>query len=152
MFPPAERFTFLVSVHVFLFKANQVLLLQRANTGYLDGYFSVPAGHVDGGETISAAMRREAREEAGIELPADLQPAHAMHRMQPGQERVDYFFVTKKWQGDPTNCEEDKCSELAWYPLDKLPQPMAPYIKFALSQIKAGKQFSEFTENADGTV
>ncbi len=41
-----ERFTVPVSVHVFLTKDDDILLLRRCNTGYEDGNYSVPAGHL----------------------------------------------------------------------------------------------------------
>lgn len=43
----SSRFTTVVAVHLILIKENQVLLARRFNTGYEDGNFSVPAGHVD---------------------------------------------------------------------------------------------------------
>jgi 8-oxo-dGTP diphosphatase len=48
-----QRFQTPVAVHLFLLRGDQVLLLQRQNTGYKDGNWSVPAGHLDGGETGS---------------------------------------------------------------------------------------------------
>lgn len=57
-----SRFKLPVAVHLFLLRNNRVLLRRRFNTGYEDGSYSVPAGHLDGGETIiQAAMRYGAR-------------------------------------------------------------------------------------------
>ena len=32
---------------------NEILLQQRANTGYLDEYWDLPSGHVEYGESLS---------------------------------------------------------------------------------------------------
>ena len=48
--------------------ATTVLLSRRYQTGWHDGEYSVPAGHVEAGETVTQAALREAREEVGLEL------------------------------------------------------------------------------------
>ena len=50
---------------------EEILLLLRENTGYLDGYYDLPGGHVDENEDLFAAMIREAKEELGIEISID---------------------------------------------------------------------------------
>ena len=60
----------LVAVHLILVQDSKVLLLRRYNTGYEDGNYGVVAGHLERDEEIVAAMVREAREEAGIEIPS----------------------------------------------------------------------------------
>ena len=47
------RFTCPIAVHIFLLQEQKVLLLRRYNTGYEDGNYSVPAGHLDGNEPVT---------------------------------------------------------------------------------------------------
>ena len=143
-----KRFSFLVAVHAFFIKDEQILLLKRANTGYMDGHFSVPAGHVDGGESIWKAMQREIKEEVDIEIKKTHQPIHVMHRTDKskGEERIDYFFLIKDWKGLTKIGEIEKCSELEWFKLWKLPENIIPYVKFALQKMQEGVLFSEFEE------
>lgn len=142
-----KRFQFLVAVHAFFIKDDQVLLLERANTGYMDGHFSVPAGHVDGGESIWQAMRREIKEEVGVEVHDKHQPIHVMHRSNsPTEERIDYFFLIENWQGKLKVGEPEKCSQIKWFNLWQLPENIIPYIDFALKQVQDGVLFSEFDE------
>ena len=68
------RFTLIAAVHVFLRRGDQVLLLRRHNTGYMDGSYSVVAGHLDSNEEVVAAAIREAQEEAGIFFPRRVSP------------------------------------------------------------------------------
>ena len=125
-------------------KGEKYLLLRRFRTGYMDGCYSLVAGHVDGDETFAAAMAREAREEAGINVKiADLRLVHTMHRL-ADQERVSLFFQTSKWTGDVRNMEPDKCDDLAWRGLDEIRSPLVPYVEAALKSIEAGAAYSEF--------
>ncbi len=65
--------TFPVTVHMLFIRDEHILLSRRFQTGYMDGYYSVPAGHLDGGETIIQAAIRETLEETGITLaPQDI--------------------------------------------------------------------------------
>ena len=45
---------------------EDVLLALRKNTGYNDGEYELPGGHVDAGEDIINAMIREAKEDVMI--------------------------------------------------------------------------------------
>lgn len=141
---PKTRFKLILSVYVFLIKDGKVLLLRRANTGYEDGKYGLPAGHADGGEPGREAAAREAQEEAGVSLkPQDLKFAHTMHRLQ-NDERVDYFYVCEKWDGEPKNMEPEKCDDLSWFPLDDLPANTIPYVRQALEAYRSGVYYSEF--------
>jgi 8-oxo-dGTP diphosphatase len=140
-----ERFTLKSAVHLFLIKDDKVLLLRRSNTGYEDGNYSVPAGHLDGNESVTSAMIREAKEEACIVLnPQDLKMAHVMHRTKDDGERIDFFFSSSKWQGEPKIGEPRKCDDLSWFHSGSLPDNVIPYVRFALEQSNKGVVFSEF--------
>jgi ADP-ribose pyrophosphatase YjhB (NUDIX family) len=109
------RSPFLVAVHLFFLREGKILLLRRFNTGYEDGNYSVVAGHVDAGETVTQAAVREAMEEAGVVLRLeDLQVVHVMNR-KSNDERVDFFVNVKAWSGEINNTEPDKCDDLAWF-------------------------------------
>jgi len=132
-----------VAVHLLLIQGEDILLLRRFNTGYEDGKYSVIAGHLDGGETVLAAMAREAREEAGIEL-AHAQVTGAMHRRAGDGERIDFFVVCHEWAGAIRNLEPEKCDELRWVPIDALPPNTIPYVATAIDAWRTGRWFSSF--------
>ena len=138
-----ERFKLVPESHLLLVQDGRILLLRRQNTGYQDGKYSVVAGHIDGAETARAAICREAREEAGIELaPDDLAFAQVVHRADR-DERVSFFFAATRWQGEVRNLEPDKASELRWFPLDRLPDDMVPYVRAAIERWRAGELYGE---------
>jgi 8-oxo-dGTP pyrophosphatase MutT (NUDIX family) len=60
---------FPVAAHLLLRREDgSILMIRRANTGYQDGKWSVPAGHVDPDESATDALVREALEELDIKL------------------------------------------------------------------------------------
>jgi ADP-ribose pyrophosphatase YjhB (NUDIX family) len=129
-----------------------VLLLRRANTGYEDGNYSVVAGHLDGGESVTQAAVREAKEEIGVDLrPADLRVVGVMHRVSH-EERSDFFLSAREWAGTVSNRESDKCSELRWCALDALPENTILYIRAALENFRRGVWFAEFGWHTPSTL
>jgi ADP-ribose pyrophosphatase YjhB (NUDIX family) len=139
----AERIKLPVAVHLFLIKDGNILLLRRYNTGYEDGKYSVIAGHIDGNEHVYNAMIREAKEEAGIHiLEKDLKIVQVMHRKKETEERIDYFFICNRWEGEIKIMEPDKCDELEWYSLEGLPENMVDYVNAAIRNYEDEISFS----------
>ncbi len=138
------RTRFPVTVHLLFFRENQILMLRRFNTGYADGQYSVPAGHLDGGETVRAAAAREAEEEVGVRIEADdLSFSTVMHRIED-DERVDFFVHVHQWEGEPFNAEPEKCDELCWVDVHQLPENTIPYVRQAIDNHLNGVRFDEF--------
>ncbi|MGA8210853.1 MAG: NUDIX domain-containing protein [Nocardioidaceae bacterium] len=122
---------------------TEVLLQLRRGTGFMDGYWAAAvAGHVEQGETVAAAARREAAEEVGL-TEVDLEPWCAMQRTgRTGlavDERVDYFFVARAWHGVPSIREPDKCADLQWFDLGSLPSPVVPHEGRVLATVRTGR-------------
>lgn len=140
-----KRFQLFAAVHLFLIRDGSVLMLRRFQTGYEDGNYSVPAGHLDGGETVKAAMIREAKEECGIDIAEeDLTVSGVMHRLS-NDERIDFFLTAENWGGTIVNAEPHKCDELGWFPWHALPPNTIPYVRFALEQVRqSGQVFSSY--------
>ena len=136
------RFQVVPAAYVFLLRGAEVLLQLRQNTGYRDGHWAAAAaGHVEHGESVLAAAVREAEEEIGV-VPTDLAPLTTMHRThangQAIDERVDFFFTTRTWTGEPRLRETAKAADLGWFPLDALPEPVVPHERFVLEHLRAG--------------
>lgn len=139
-----QRFSLIVDVHLFLIKDNKILLLLRKNTGYMDDFYHVPAGHLDGGERIVDALIRESKEEVGIDIKAkDVKFVHVMHH-KSNNERAAFFFEVEKWQGEIKNMEPDKCAGLEWFSLSSLPNNIVPYAKEAMKHYLDKKIFSHY--------
>ena len=140
------RARFPATVHLFFLRNNQILLLRRSNTGFRDGEYSVPAGHLDGGETVLQAGIREAKEEVGVDLrEADMVFSTVMHRIED-DERVDFFIQVREWEGQPFNAEPEKCDDVRWVEIDALPNNTVPYVRQALENHLNGISFDEYQQ------
>ena len=128
-----------------LIRDGKILLLLRANTGFEDGNYGLPAGHLDGGETAREGAAREMREEIGITVrPEDLEVVHVMHRKAARDERIDFFMTARSYEGEIRNCEPEKCASLDWFPLDSLPSNMIDYIRVAIEEVRNNRFYSEY--------
>ncbi|MDR2924445.1 MAG: NUDIX domain-containing protein [Azoarcus sp.] len=119
-------------VHVLCEREGRVLLLRRAGTGFFDGLYSLPGGHIEQGESVFQAAVRELEEETGLRAsPADLGWLGIIHR-HSDTNRIDFFLRARNWQGEPILREPDKCSGMGWFARDGLPPEIVPYVKAAL--------------------
>ncbi|WP_327087140.1 NUDIX domain-containing protein [Nonomuraea sp. NBC_01738] len=135
--PRPPRFRTIVDVHVLLMRDGEVLLMRRAGTGYRDGEWHLPSGHLEPAESALSAAARETLEEVGVRVHG-LTFAHVMHR---APDRVGLFFTATGWDGEPYNAEPHKCSELGWFPIDELPPDTVDYPAAAIAAIGRGEPF-----------
>lgn len=139
-----DRYRVLAAVYLLPIKGKKVLLSRRFNTGWKDGWYSLIAGHLDGNESVSASMIREAKEESDIEISkTDLIPLTSVHHKTEDSEYVDFFFVVKKWKGTPKIMEPDKCDDLSWFFVDKLPENILPHVKQIIQNLDSNAPFFE---------
>jgi len=142
---PKERFKAYVAVYLVLRKKDKILMSKRANTGYQDGNYSMVAGHLDGSESATQGLIREAKEEAGIKLQEkDLKTIYIGHHLKEDKEYIDIFLETHKWEGEIKNMEPEKCDEIIWFSKNNLPKNIVPEVKLALKNIENNNFYSEF--------
>lgn len=133
-----------VAVYLFLFKENTILLAKRKNTGFADGQYSVIAGHVDEGESITSAIIREAKEEANVIVTEkDISLSHILYS-HGKYDYINFFFTASHWQGTPTNMEADKCEDMDWFLLSSLPENTLELIRVALKNKESKLLLSEY--------
>jgi len=143
-----DRFVVVPASYLYLLRdgeqGTEVLLQLREGTGYMDGFWAAAAaGHVERGETATAAAAREAAEELGISA-VDLTFELTMQRTARAaavDERVDFFFSARTWSGEPALMEPDKAAELRWFPLTALPEATVPHERVAIAHLGADTRF-----------
>lgn len=131
------------SSYPFFIRDGKILLSRRFQTGYEDGKYSLPAGHVEDNETLRQTLCREAFEEIGVTVrPEDITLVVTMHRKKD-DIRMDFFWVVHTFTGEPENREPEKCDDLAWFPLTHLPPNTIPYIRHAIEAWQQGETYVE---------
>jgi 8-oxo-dGTP diphosphatase len=125
------------SVFTIVGRNKKVLLLRRANTGWLDGWYDLPAGHLEDQEKLKAGAARELKEETGIIVAVkDLRLAHVyQNHHRPENPHYGFIFQASKWRGKPKIVEPDKCADMGFFALDKLPPKLTPYVREALENL-----------------
>jgi mutator protein MutT len=79
-------------VGALIFEGRNILLVERAKEP-LKGYWSIPGGIVEAGEKLEDAVRREVREETGLEIEP-LAMFEIFERIMPDSEmRPEYHYV-----------------------------------------------------------
>jgi 8-oxo-dGTP pyrophosphatase MutT (NUDIX family) len=131
-------------VSVIIRKNNKILFVLRQNTGWSDGMYCMPSGHVEDGEKFTTAAVREALEEVGVTIE-DMHPVHVTQRISTGNDvRFGLFFEATKWSGIPKNMEPERHGKIAWFAADNL--PYADIVQFQVDALKAIHEGNIYSE------
>jgi len=96
------------------------------------GCWEFPGGTVDFGETLEETVRREFREEYGMEIEVTGLRGVADHLLPAeGQHWVSVSFEARHVGGEPRILEPGKCTEIGWFEEDALPSPLAASAELA---------------------
>ena len=132
---------------------NAILLTRISTIGYPAGWWALPGGGVDHGESPHDAVERELFEETGLRaLSRRLVDVHDVHTVAPGRgdQYEDFHGVHLLYVIDvdptvtPRVVEQDGTTDLVrWVPLDELPPrnpdatpgPLLPVIEHVLDHL-----------------
>lgn len=132
-----SKFRPYLAVYIIVRQQQRILLLQRKNTGFDDGKWSLPAGHVEESESALTAAVREAEEEIGIVIPPSaLKLVYTLHRKSDDRTYIDLWFEADRFDGVPVNQEPNKCAGLMWSDLQNLPENTQEFVRMALNDMQ----------------
>ena len=142
----SERIKFNASVSFIVEEDNKILLFYRTDGYFKDGWWIIPAGHIEENEPAAQTVIREAKEELGIDVDIkDVEFVHILHNLVGENNRLDFYFRIGKFKGKIQNLEPSKCAEMRFFDKDTLFQTerIAPTTLQALQHIWNEKYYSE---------
>lgn len=105
-------------VAALLVESGRVLLCHRsASRAWYPNVWDFPGGHIEDGETPSAALVRELHEELGVFISEPVGPAFAHVS---GSEVDCRFWVIKEWSGIPRIVSLSEHDDLRWWSPDAI--------------------------------
>ena len=132
-------------VCVLIRKQGKGLFVLRENTGFKDGEYCVPGGHVDPDETFRQAACREVMEEVGLHIrPEDLVYKLTVQRKAAKDIRIDIWFEVMAWTGEPRNGAPEEHAAVEWLDLDDLPENIIDYNSAGIENIGQSVSYAEF--------
>jgi 8-oxo-dGTP diphosphatase len=136
-----------IGTGVMIWKDGKVLLGKRKGS-HGAGTYSFPGGALDYGETLEACLRREVKEECGLEIEnlkfvcisdeLDHMPKHF----------INIVFRADWKSGEPTIMEPDKSENWDWYPFEHLPEPLFVKTREAIEAYQKGINYFSEEKNA----
>lgn len=95
---------------------GQVLIAQRPPGGMLGGLWEFPGGKREPGESLAECLRREIREELGVEIAVKEQIGVVRHAYSHFRITL-YAFMCSLVSGEP---QAIQCADWTWTPLDQI--------------------------------
>jgi len=90
---------------------SALLVHRRPDREVYPGVWDFPGGHVEAGESDSAALVRELAEELDVIVPEPMVAPDLVLDDPAYRLRV---WVIREWRGEPRNAQPDEHDDLAW--------------------------------------
>jgi len=128
-----------VGVGVMIVRAGKLFLGKRkSNLG--QGTYGWCGGHVEFGETIEEAAKREVYEESGL-IVTSLKFLCVSNVIAYDRHYIDFEFLGQVEPGEPEVKEPDTVESWDWYEFDQLPSPLFKAVEYALDSYKTGHPY-----------
>ena len=106
---------------------NEALLLKRTSKARnMAGYWMQPGGGVEFGEKVEDAVKREIKEELGVDIKIIRFLSFTEGILKEEKQHwVALSFLAEIVGGEIKNFEPEKHEEIKWFKLDNLPEKLA---------------------------
>ena len=120
------------------------LLIRRYNATFGNSLYSLVGGKAELHETALHAIKREVKEEVGLDLPeSSFILIHTLHRKGTENELIALCFKADISGMHPQNMEPHKHDDLRFFDLNNLPLNIIPAHKQAIGFIQKDIPYSE---------
>ena len=108
------------------FPTDTILLIKR-DTVPFKGYWALPGGRAEPGETVEQTVVREVKEETGLDVSVVKRIGEYHEQGIQGGVEYDYYpacFLVKVVGGEMRK-QQDEIQEIQLFSLDAIPEPLA---------------------------
>jgi 8-oxo-dGTP diphosphatase len=121
-----KKYTGKTSTAIIPYTDNKILLIKR-NTHPFVGFWALPGGRMDPGETIEQTVVREVKEETGLDVKIVRIVGEYVER--GAREEIEYEYYPTCFVVEPVGGElkkqDSEIQEMKLFSLDALPKPLA---------------------------
>ncbi len=132
----------LTGIGVMIFKEGKLLLGKRKGS-HAAGEYCFPGGYLEHNESFEGCARREALEEAGVEIE-NVRFIVLTHMKDYGKHHVQVGLVADWKAGEPEIREPEKCEGWGWYDIEHLPEPIFHASRQLVEAYTSGKYYKDF--------
>jgi 8-oxo-dGTP diphosphatase len=121
-----KKFTGKTSTAIIPFSSDRILLVKR-NTVPFKGYWALPGGRMDPGETVEQTIIREVKEETGLDVTMVRRIGEYVEKGEKDDVEYEYYptcFLVKTVSGEIKR-QESEIQEIQLFSLKELPYPLA---------------------------
>lgn len=124
-----------VGMGVYIIKDEKLLLTKRIGSHGANTWCP-PGGHLELGESFEQCAKRETLEEAGIKIKNIRFIGTTNDIYNKDLHYVTMGMMADYASGKPRIMEPDKCADIDWFDLNKLPSPLFLPVKHFLKNYK----------------
>jgi 8-oxo-dGTP diphosphatase len=126
-----------VAAGILIDSEDRYLLGQRPEGKPYAGYWEVPGGKVEKGETVFQALQRELQEELGIDIHSSEELTVLEHDYPHAYVRL-YVSIIRNWTGTPMGCEGQA---LSWERIGAETPSVGPLLPAAWPMLECLRRF-----------
>jgi 8-oxo-dGTP diphosphatase len=135
-----EQNTTKVGISILIFKDGKILLGKRKGS-HGQSQYAGPGGHLEYMESFESSIKREIKEETGIEID-NIKFLRVLNLKDYAPKHYVDIGLTADWKsGEPQVIEPEKIEGWDWYDIDNLPQPLFGSVPTNIEAFKTGKNY-----------